>query len=243
MGRAPALIVALIGACSSRSGTHAPDAAIADSTADAASGSDADLVDYPFTGAFLDWDSTTAAPCPIVGATWAAHYDASRTTTTDASGTFTLTLASWLNILDVTPPAGASACASPSASYTIPGIAIPTPAVIHAGGAFEARSLTTARVATFYASFGATFDASRGQLFVHVDGAPRAVSISYPSGPAQAFDGNAWGTGATGVDVFFPNIDLSGGMMPAVTVDGGATGTGGVPLAAGSITYMTVITN
>ncbi len=136
-----------------------------------------------------------------------------------------------------------SECANPQSSYSIPGLAISQPAVFYGGGAFTARSLTNARVATFYAGFGSTFDSTRGALLVHVDGSQHVVSIDYAHGAVQSFDGTTWESGDSGLDVFFPNIDLSGGTMTTVSVAGGATGTGSVPLAAGTITYMAVIGN
>ena len=235
MGRAPALIatLALIAAACGDPGdpSATPDAG----------GPDADLVSYPFTGTYLDWDSTSAAPCPIAGATWTARYDASRVAMTDAGGAFTLQLASYLAELDVTPPAADSGCAASPGAYGLPAAAIVPPVVGRGGGRFVARAPTMARVATFYATFGQAFDATRAHLLVHVDGAPRAVSISSPHAPAQAFDGSAWAAGAVGADVFFPNIALTGSDPTILSVAGGATGTGSVMLPAGALLYMTVI--
>lgn len=198
-------------------------------------------MNYTFSGRFLDWDATPAAPCPIVGAKWYATYDDTRVAVTDRDGAFAIRLASYTPLLDIEPPSEASACAG--GTYGLHGIAIAPPAVVEAGGGFEARTMTSARAAAFYAGFGATFDATRGNLLVHVTGVPRALAVSGAHGPAQAFTGTAWQAGDTGRDVFFPNIEL-GGMMPmtTVTVTGGnAVGLGAVPLAAGAITYMAVI--
>ena len=229
MGRASALILFVLG-CGS--GAHATVDA---STPPPDAGIDADLVDFTVTGTYLDWDSTAAHPCPIAGATWTAHYDNTRTAVTDATGGFTIRLAVYLWLLDLQQPTGPSTCAS--GSYTIGANAIITPAVYYAGGHFVMRSLTDARAAGF------AFDPARGNLLVHVDGPAREVAISSISDPAQAFDGSTWAAGATGQDVFFPNIDLTDTTMPAVSVSGGAVGTGSIPLAAGTLTYMTVIPN
>lgn len=237
MGRASALIaVAVCAAC---------DGSAARSDADlgdvGSAGVDADLVNFTFRGRYLDWDSTSAAPCPIVAAKWYATYDDSRVSVTDSEGVFSLRLAAYTPLLDVLPPAAASACAE--GTYTLHGIAIAPPAVVAAGGELTARSMTTARIATFYASIGAAFDASRGHLLVHVNGPPRALAITGSHGPVQSFSGSAWSPGDSGTDVFFPNIELSGA-MPTTTVTatgGNALGLGSVPLVAGAITYMPVV--
>lgn len=227
MGRAPALIAVAVAACDGTGAT--PDAA-----------PDADLVDFTFTGTFVDWDATTAAPCPIAGATWTATYDDQRTTTTDETGAFILALASYTALVDVTPPAGPSTCAG--GTYAIPGIAIAPPAVSLAGGVVVARGLTQARAATFYAAFGAAFDPMRGNLLIHVNGTPRAFAIAEPHAPEQAYSGTSWSAGDTGVDVMFPNIEIPMSRRATVSVSGGnAVGLGAVQLAPGTITYMTVI--
>ncbi len=242
MGRASALIlVVAASACGESTAAHdaipSVDAALPDAPLDA------DLVNFKFTGSFLDWDSTTTTPCPIVGATWTATYDSSRVATTGADGTFTIALAPYTPLLDISPPSGPTSCTNPASSYALPGIAIATPAVFYAGGTFQARSMTMARVASFYSSIGASFDPTRGALYVHVDGEQRAISISSSHATAQAFDGSTWSAGSVGVGVFFPNIDLGGSMTPMTNVSfvGGAVGTGSVPLAPGAITYMGVI--
>lgn len=243
MGRAPALIGLLAAllpaaACGDSSPPGGPDAG----GPDAGPGMpDADLISFELAGRYLDWDSTAAAPCPIAGAKWIARHDDTRTATTDGSGAFTIRLASYLADLDVTPPAEASACATPPSGYDLPAAAIVPPAVFYAGGRFVARAPTMARLASFYATFGATFDATRAHLLIHLDGPPRLVSITSPHAPAQAFDGSGWAAGAVGGDVFFPNIDLTGSKLTTVSVGGGATGTGSITLLAGKITSMTVV--
>jgi hypothetical protein len=241
----------LVVACSSSSsGDRGRDAAIDAPAIDVppdAGGPDADagpcgLYFYQLSAVFLDWDSTAAAPCAITGSRWYVHLTQGYATT-DASGMLAICLASNNPELDIQPPPTASTCTTPSSTYSIPGLAIATRSVADAGGAFVARSLDGARTGPFYAGFGSTFDATKGQLFVHVNGAPRAVAISSPHDAVQAFDGTAWASGDTGDDVFFPNIDLGAGPMTHVSVAGGALGTGSVPLVAGTITYMAVVVN
>lgn len=236
-------------ACSSRSGERGVDAAIdapaIDAPADAA-GPDAyagpcGYYFYQLSAVFLDWDSTTAAPCAITGSRWYVHLDP-RYETTDASGMLAICLASNNPELDIHPPT-ASTCATPASTYSIPGLVIATRSVADAGGVLVARSLDDARIGPFYASFGSTFDATKGQLFVHVIGAPRAVAITAPHAAVQAWGGTAWASGDTGGEVFFPNIDLGAGTTTDVSVAGGALGIGSVPLVAGAITYMAVVVN
>lgn len=234
----------LVVACGTPSGDRGRDAAI-DAPAIDAAGPDASdgpcgFYFYQLTAAFLDWDATTDAPCAITGSRWYVHLDG-RYETTDAAGRLAICLASNNPELDIHPPPTASTCTTPSSSYSIPGLVIATRSVADAGGALVARSLDDARIGPFYASFGSTFDATRGQLFVHVIGAPRAVAIAAPHAAAQAWGGTAWASGDTGGDVFFPNIDLGATATTDVTVTGGALGTGSVPLVAGTITYMAVV--
>jgi hypothetical protein len=228
MGRTQALILAAMLSACDKPGAVADAPPVA---ADAAS-SDADLVDFAFTGTLLDWDSTASSVVPIANAVWTATYDSSRVATTDANGVFTIRLASYTPLLDVVMP--------PSSDYAIDAIAIAPPAVFYAGGTFTARAMTTTRVTTFYASVGEPFDATKGALLVHVDGEPRTVSITGDHAAAQAFDGSTWAPGASGQDVFFPNIALGGDEPMTTVTTTGALGTGSVPLAPGKLTYMAI---
>ena len=79
MGRASALSALLLASACGSSGQSNADAGT-DSTIDAS------LVFFPVTGAYIDWDATSAAPCPIVGAKWFAHYDDTHVAMTDANG-------------------------------------------------------------------------------------------------------------------------------------------------------------
>lgn len=240
MGRAPALIACLVAGCGS-SGHLAVDGEPGDAGVD--STIDANLRDYPVAGIYLDWDSTAVAPCPIAGATWTVYFGGGRIGTTDASGAFTVQLASYLARIDVEQPHLPSACTTPPSPYALPESAI-IPAVIHyAGGHPIIRSLTSARATTFYAAIGAPFQATRGQLLVHLDGPARSVALSAPHDAVQAFDGQAWAAGDTGSDVFFPNVDVTNGIWPTVTVSGNTIGAGSLELPPGTITSITVITN
>jgi hypothetical protein len=120
------------------------------------------------------------------------------------------------------------------------GIAVANKAVILAGGFFSIRTFTEARRTSFFQAAGLTFDPTKAQVFVHVDGTPRAVSIEAAHGAAQAVSGTTWGPGDTGHEVFFPNVDPGGGST-MLMVAGGAIGTGSIPLAAGKFTYLAVL--
>jgi len=239
MGRASALIACLVAGCGS-SGHLAVDGGPGDAGVDSAI--DADLRNYDVAGVYLDWDSTAASPCPIVGATWTVYFGGGRTGTTDATGAFTVLLASYLARIDVEQPHLPSSCTTPPSTYDLTQSAI-IPGVIHdAGGHPVIRSLTSARAVTFYAAIGAPFQAARGQLLVHLDGPARSVALSAPHDAVQAFDGQAWAAGDTGSDVFFPNVDVTNGIWPTVTVAGHPIGAGSLELPPGTITSITVIT-
>ena len=163
------------------------------------------------------------------------HGDATRHSSTNPNGRFELCLAPAATTqVDVTPPTGMSEWSNPKSSYTVPGMLIANKAVLDAGGVISARSYTTA----IAPSFG--FDSAKAQVFVHVDGTPRAVSNSSASDAAQAWNGTALAAGNTGANVFFPNVDPSGGTT-TVSMSGTALGTGSVPIAPGTFTYVTVI--
>lgn len=210
MGRAPALIAGLLAAAGCGDAAPVPDAA-----GEAAPG-------YDVSGVYVDWDTSA----PIAGAKLYAHYDDTRVAVTGDDGRFTLRLASYLWLVDVVAPAGVS---------MVPVDVLVQPAVHYAGGAIVLRALSTERAASLYAAIGAPFDATRGQLLVHLDGAPREVALAAPHAAAQVFDG--------GTDVLFPNVDLADDRMPTLTVTGHSIGAGSVPLVAGTLTQITVIAN
>jgi hypothetical protein len=200
-------------------------------------------VDLMFTGEVVDWDSTDANFCGVLGATLTVHGDPSRTDMIRApNGRFLLAIASAPTTqIDLAPPTTGSGCITGSPTYAIPGIIVANRDVIAASAIVSLRMMTMPRTTTFYGALGG-FDASKAQIFVHVDGTPRAVAISGTGGAPQAFDGTAWAAGATGVNVMFPNVDVGSGTTQ-LTMTGNATGTGMLPLAAGKFTYATVIAN
>jgi hypothetical protein len=184
-------------------------------------------------GEYVDWDSSdTGAFCGIFGATFTVHGDATQTNMTNPNGRFTLTIDEARAQIDITPPTAQSECSVPKSTYDVPGIMIIDQGVAAAGAIISARSFTVDRAPMF------DYDSTKAQVLVHVDGEQRAVSIDAAHDPTQAFDGTTWAAGDTGGNVYFPNVDPASG---SVTVSmSNATGTGSVPVTAGTFTYLTI---
>jgi hypothetical protein len=217
------LLLALVLAACGDDGGKTIDAAISDGQP------------LTFTGEFVDWFSTDNAFCGIFQATFTVHGDSSRTNMTNPNGRFTLMLEpAQTTQIDITPPTAQSECSQPKSGYDVPGIMIADASVIASGQMISARAFTMA------AATSVGFDATKAQVFVHVDGTPRAVSITGTHQPTEAFDGTMWAAGDTGANVYFPNVDPAPGMTTVSTM-GTALGTGTVPIAAGTITYVTIV--
>lgn len=201
--------------------------------------------DASFTGEMIDWDSTTANFCGVAGAVWTVRGDASRTETTPPNGRLAMCLAHQTQtVIDITPPTGGSQCpglsSDPTNTYPMAAVAIVPSAVLVPNASFSVRAMVRGRLASMETQIGAPLAPSDGQLYVHVVGMPHAVSISAAHAAAQRFDGAQWAAGNTGSDVFFPNIDLSGGVV-GVTIAGNAVGNGNFLLEPGKLTYLTLI--
>jgi hypothetical protein len=198
------------------------------------------------SGEMIDWDSTETAFCGVAGAVWTVRGDASRTKTTPPNGRLAMCLAHQAQtVLDVTP-SGATHCPGlsgmPMNTYPLAAVAIIPDAVLSAGATFSVRAMMESRMASMATQIGIpSFDLGAGQLYVHVDGAARQVSISATHAATQRFDGTSWAAGDTGSDVFFPDVAIGAGPV-AISVAGGAVGTGSYTLEAGKMTYLTVVT-
>jgi hypothetical protein len=192
-----------------------------------------------FTGELVDWDNDTSF-CGINDALFQVQGDGPQDLTAP-NGRFQGICVpdQATTLLDVTPAAGNSVCTNPPSPYPLAGIAVANRAVILSGAFYSVRSFTTARRDAFFAAAGFSFAPALAQVFVHVHGTPRAVSISAAHAPTQAVAGTTWAAGDTGHEVFFPNVDASAGST-MLSVAGGAIGTGMIPLAAGKFTYVTV---
>lgn len=183
-----------------------------------------------FTGEYVDWDETGTAFCGVFGATFRAR-DGGGMSSTAPNGRFDLCVPDQpITLVDITPPMQASACSSPPGSYTMPGIAVASKNVIFAGGFWSGRAFVMGRQA---------FDSTKAQVFVHVHGASRQVSIVADHGQAQARNGDAWVSGNIGQDVFFPDVDPSGGQTTINAA--GAVVPDHVPLVAGTMTNVSIV--
>jgi len=191
--------------------------------------------DVLFTGEYVDWDSSETTFCGIFAATWQLHDHPTTTAATSPNGRFQLCVPrTGVTRVDIVPPAQASQCVT--GMYAASGIAVADPVAIAAGATFSARAYTTTRRPAFFASTGLTYDATKAQLLVHVNGVLRAISIDATHDAAQAWSGAAWSPGATGTDVFLPNVTIPPGGTTAVAV----AGVPSAPLAADTITYVTI---
>ena len=203
--------------------------------------------DASFSGEMVDWDSTEAKFCGIAGATWTVRGDTSRKLTTPPNGRLQLCVAHQAQtVLDVVHPTGGSGCPGlfnmPMNTYLLDAVAIVPEAVLAGNGLFSVRAMVQSRQVSMEAQIGAPLNLTDGQLYVHVVGTPRAVSLSATHGAPQRFDGATWAAGDTGSDVFFPNVTL-GASPVGVSVTGGAVGTGSYTVEPGKLTYLTLIAN
>jgi len=222
MARSAAVLVVV---CACSDGAPPRDA----STPDIDNGTCGSLV--RFTGEYVDWDSGGAF-CGILGAQFQVQGGGAKSTTAP-NGRFDLCVPDApATLLDITPPATPSECTAPRASYSLPGIAVASKAVIQAGGMWSGRAFVTGKV---------TIDLAKAQVFVHVNGTPRSVSIAAAHGPSLARVNDTWAPGDTGSDVFFPDVDPAGG---STTLSAGtAIGTGSIPLVAGKMTNLAILAN
>lgn len=188
-----------------------------------------------FTGEYVDWD-VDASFCGIFQAVFQVEGGGAMDTTAP-NGRFDLCISNTApqTLLDVTPPTDMSMCSNPKSTYNLPGLVVANRSVILAGALFSGRNITVGRQATF----GPALDAAKAQVFVHVAGTARAVSLAATHDPSQAVADATWAAGDTGHEVFFPNVDIGAGTT-MLSVAGGAIGTGSIPLVAGKITSVTV---
>jgi hypothetical protein len=233
MKRLLAVLLLVAGGCGNGSDTPV-DAPI---TVDIDNGSCGD--ELRFTGEYIDFDSD-ASFCGINEALFQVTGDGAMDTTAP-NGRFDLCIPSAPAqvILEITPAAEPSQCTVPASTYSLPGIAVANRNVILAGTFWSGRNITVDR----QTSLGVTLDPAKAHVFVHVEGAQRAVSLEPANhGPAQAVVDRDWAPGNTGHAVFFPNVEVGAGSV-VVAVAGGALGTGAVPVVAGTITNVAVKTN
>lgn len=222
------LLLVMLAACSGDDGTSPKDATIPTTDIDNASCGNMTR----FTGEYVDWD-TDATFCGIFEATFQVQGDGA-TDSTAPNGRFDLCIPDQeVTLLDITPPSGPSQCTS--GMYTLPGIAVANRAAIFANGnKWSGRAFTMGRQ---------TYDPAKAQLFVHVSGTPRPLSITATHGPTQAVTTTTWAPGDTGHDVYFPDVDPGSGTT-VLSVSGGiAVGAGSIPVVAGKMTNVSIVVN
>jgi hypothetical protein len=191
-----------------------------------------------FTGEYVDWDNDTHF-CGVMGAVF-AEGGAMDTTAPNGRFDFCITGASPGSKVTIAPPTGNSQCTVPPSNYTLPAIMWADRLVILSGGFYSGRAFTTMRQTTIFQDVGQAFDPAKAQVFVHVNGTPRAISLAAAHGPPQAIAQKAWAAGDTGHDVFFPNVDPAGGMT-SISASGTVVGTSPFPIAAGTITNVAIL--
>jgi hypothetical protein len=188
-----------------------------------------------FSGELVDADSTMASFCGVNGAMLSGG-GAMKTTAPNGRIDEMCIPDGGVTQITVTPAATASGCPTTPGTYTLPGLVVANTATIRAGAFFSGRMITMQRLTTLVPGF----DIAKAHVMVHVDGPPRGVAILATHGPALAYSGTAWAAGERGTDVLFPNVDAAGSTM--LTVVGGAVGTGSIPLQAGKLTLVNVLT-
>jgi hypothetical protein len=196
-----------------------------------------------FTGEIVDWDSTDSVFCGVGGAELQAPSGSSNAT--NPNGRFQLCLPdAEQTVVTVTPPAVASQCMPEVGAYQLPGLAIARHDVIAASPLISMRMIGMNRVMPFFSQFGLTLDPAKAIVFVHVQGTPSSISTGATHDPPVAFDGSAWGSGDTGVDVVFPNVTVGNPATTSVAfTDASGTGGGTFPVTANTFTYVTLVAN
>jgi hypothetical protein len=237
---AAAGLTAAFGACGS-SGPATPDAK-PDAPVDASGDAGRCPGEVFFTGAYVDWDSTTAsfhgiafAEFQVEGTTDAQHMDQ-----TSPNGRAELCI----------PPTGRSnvKITPMTGDDHLPAHFTADPAVFADGSIFDVRGITAARAGTFFSSSPptgvaiGTYDAGKGDLFVEQLGTP--VALTFSGGTVGAIvtspDGVTWDASSPPMNQkywLFANVTLGG----TPHISGAMTGNGDVPMLAGEWTITTVV--
>ena len=189
-----------------------------------------------FTGEYVDWDNDMTF-CGLPGSVFNIPGVGPKTLTAPNGRIDFCIPDQATTLLDITPPSTLPDCkvvSDPQLKYSLPGIAVANKAVILAGGSWSGRTFIDRRE---------TYDPAKAQVYVHIDGPAHAVSLDASHAPQiQAVATNMWAPGDTGHEVFIPDVDPTGGSA-TLSVAGGATGAGSIPLVAGKMTTLTVITH
>lgn len=198
-----------------------------------------------FTGEIVNWSSNPQGDfCGVLGATLANTNGGEISTAPNGRFDTCIPKGTAVTLVPVTPPATPGGC-STGRTYSTAATMVADPTTIQAGADFSLRLFDDDTRTTFFQQVGAAYDATKGQLLVHVFGdTTRDIAISSAHDAAQAYVGgsatSAWAAGTHGDYVFFPNVALDG--TTKITVAGQAIGAGAVSPAAGQITGITVYT-
>ena len=188
-----------------------------------------------FTGEYVDWDNDKMF-CGIFNAQVTVQGTGMRSTL-PPNGRIDLCVPDQsVTLIDIVAPATPPPClADKTHNYVLPAIAVADKNVILAGALWHGRNFVEGRE---------TFDVAKAQVYVHVVGPAHAVTldVGHSHGQAQAVMTDTWAPGNSGHEVFIPDVDPAGGSA-TLSVEGGAIGTGSIPLVPGKMTTLTVVTH
>lgn len=210
-----------------------------DASVDIDNGSCGDML--RFTGELVDWDTHTRF-CGVKDASLEVAGGGAMDGTAP-NGRFDLCLpaSTKFDRLNITFDIAASQCTATPSPYMLPTIIYADHGVIKAGGFYSARAITMARQPAFFTEIQQTFDATRGQVLVHVNGMNHPkITLAADHGASQTPTATGWAAGDAGTDVFFPNVALGTGTVK-LQIAGGGTGETEIPVVAGTITNVAVI--
>lgn len=190
-----------------------------------------------FTGQYLDWNSTTSMFKGLGGATWTVRGDAAQTDVTNPNGRIELCVSRTANsVIDAVDTAN-------PLDY-LAGVFVVDPNVFVADGSFfTAKNLTVDDAAAFYqATFGTSFDASKGHLLVQKLETPIPLTSSLGGTSAAVDNANdvTWTLGNAGGLVLFANIDLSSGSQTTLSSATPFVGPTSIQLEPGKLVMTTI---
>ena len=189
-----------------------------------------------FQGEYVDWDNDKSF-CGIFNAQVTVEGVSGSPHSLPPNGRIDVCVPDQATTLsDIAPPASPPPCLTDTThNYTLPALAVANKAVILEGVVWSGRNFVQGRE---------TVQAGKAHVYVHISGPARAVSLdaAHSHGPTQAVTTDTWAPGDAGHEVFIPDVDPAGGTA-TLSVAGGATGAGAIPLVADKITTLTVITH
>jgi hypothetical protein len=197
-------------------------------------------VPVAFQGEYVDWDSDSNIEpfCGILGAeiTFAGSGSSKLT---PPNGRLNLTLPVGVDEIALAPDMPRQCPGIASGDYDNPGTIV-VDLTLAAGSDFvySTRLFTTDRRTSMFSSLGLTYDPTAAQVLVNVQGQASNPKLAGFTGTTAAYSGSAWGSGATGIYVFFPNVDISAGSATLTANNFGHAQI--LPLTAGAFTYAAV---